>query len=147
MSATSNLDDPMAALAGRYTPTAVYFLDSDCVEYIREDKFCVYERVDSFLTLIFDETKYSVIGFKLKGFKCLFEKFLFPLFQLKDKQFIELVPVIEAIFTMLGHKLSAISGGEEERLRAYKAALKLAADDNVKLWAIFIPPQVQRAAA
>jgi hypothetical protein len=134
MSATANLDDPMAALEGRYTPTAVYFLDSDCVEYVREDKFCVYDRVDSFLTLIFDETKYSLIGFKLKGFKCMFDQFLKPLFELKDQQFIELVPVIEAIFTRLGDKLSVIAD-DEARLRAYKDALKLAADDNVKLWA------------
>jgi hypothetical protein len=144
MSGTLNLDDPKAALEGQYVPTAVYFLDSDCVEYVRNDEFCVYDRVDAFLTLIFDQTKYRLIGFKLKGFKCLFEQFLQPLFELKDEQFIELVPVIEAAFTRLGDKLSAIGGGEEKRVRAYKAALKLAAEDRVKLWALFIPPQVAR---
>jgi hypothetical protein len=78
--------DP-SLLGGTYIPTAVYFTDSDCVEYVKEDVFCVYERVDKFLTLIFDETKLNLIGFKLKGFRCLFEKHLKPLFELHDKQF------------------------------------------------------------
>ena len=99
---TQTLQRSETPLAGRrYIPTAVYFIDSDCVEYVKEDCFCVYERVDSFLTLIFDETKINLIGFKLKGFKCIFEKHLKPLFELHDKQFIDLVSVIEAVSNSL----------------------------------------------
>jgi hypothetical protein len=118
-----------------YRPVALYLLDSDCVEYVKEDGFCVYERVDSFLTLIFDETKFDLIGFKLKGFKCVFEQFLKPLFKLHDQQFIELVSVIEAVFTHLGDQMFSVVE-DEERKRAYKAALKLA--DNVRLSGIFL---------
>ena len=119
-----------------YKPVAVYFLDSDCVEYVKEDAFCVYERVDSFLTLIFDETKYNLVGFKLKGFKYVFEKHLKPLFKLNDSQFIDLVSVIEAVFTHIGDEIFAED--EEERKLAYKAAIKLATNDHVKLSGIYL---------
>lgn len=126
----------MPAVGVPYTPTAVYFLDSDCVEYVKEDAFCIYERVDDFLTLIFDETKYNVVGFKLKGFKCVFEKYLKPLFELHDEQFIDLVSAIETYFSKVGDQL--FSAGDEDRVRAYKAALKLAHNDNVRLVGAFL---------
>ena len=119
-----------------YKPVAVYFLDSDCVEYVKEDAFCVYERVDSFLTLIFDETKFNLIGFKLKGFKYVFEQHMKPLFKLNNSQFIDLVSVIEVVFTQIGDKI--FSENDEERKRAYKVAIKLAATDNVKLSGIYL---------
>jgi len=117
-------------IAADFIPTAVYFSDSDCVEYVNEDGFAIYSRVDEFLTLIFDETKIRLIGFKLKGFKYCFENHLKPLFDLNDSQFLALVPVIEAVCTKLGERLVA----DDERARAYKAALKLAANDNVRLY-------------
>jgi hypothetical protein len=117
-------------VGGRYTPAAVYFVDSDCVEYVKEDTFCVYDRVDEFLTLIYDETKIGLIGFKLKGFKNFFHTTLQPLFDLNDNQFLALASVIEAWFTRVGPKFLQ----SEDRKRAYKAALKLAANDNVKLY-------------
>jgi hypothetical protein len=127
-------------IAGDYVPTAVYFSDSDCVEYVKEDAFAIYERVDEFLTLIFDETKIRLIGFKLKGFRCIYEKHLKPLFELNDSQFLGLVSAIEAVCTVLGEQLVA----DDERARAYKAALKLAANDNVRLYDTFLD---HRAAA
>jgi hypothetical protein len=130
MTQTLSYIDP-AVLRGEYIPTAVYFLESDCVEYVKEDSFCVYERVDKFLTLIFDETKLNLIGFKLKGFKYIFDKHLKPLFELNDRQFIDLVSVIEAVITQFGNQIFSVD--DEQRARAYKAALKLAANDNVKL--------------
>lgn len=131
---------------GPYKPVALYFLDSDCVEYLKEDVFCIHERVDSFLTLIFDETKINLIGFKLKGFKCVFDKFVKPLLELHDQQFVELVPVLEFVFTQFGDSMFSV--GDEERTRAYKAALKLAANDNVRLYGIdFKGAKATRAAA
>lgn len=130
MTKISKTTQPESAPA--YDPVALYFLDSDCIEYVKEDTFCIYERVDSFLTLIFDETKINLIGFKLKGFKCVFDKFVKPLLELNDQQFVELVPVLEFVFTQFGDQMFSI--GSEERKRAYKAALKLAANDNVRLY-------------
>jgi len=117
-------------MSGRYVPTAVYFLDSDCVEYVKEDVFCVYARIDEFLTLILDETQFNLIGFKLKGFKHVFEKHLKPKHsELADREFIELVPAIEVAFRELGNKVFSV--GDDKRERAYKAARKLA--EGVKL--------------
>jgi hypothetical protein len=123
------------AVCGGYERRAVYFTDSDCVEYVREDGFVVYERVDEFLTLIFDDTKYNLVGFKLKGFKYVFDAHLKPLLQLNDSQFVELVSAIEAICSEHGDKLFANQG----RARAYKAARRLAARDSVKLTSDFLP--------
>jgi hypothetical protein len=121
---------------GPYKPVAVYYLDSDCVEYVKEDAFCIYQRIDSFLTLIVDETKHNLIGFKLKGFKYIFEQHVKPLFKLNDSQFIDLVSVIEAVFTQIGDEV--FSSDDDERQRAYKAAIKLASSDNVKLSGIYL---------
>src|SRR5712664_114523 len=93
--------------AGGYSPAAVYFSDSDCVEYVKEDNFVVYHRVDNFLTIIFDETKIIPVGFKLKGFKHVFNMHLKSLFELNDKQFLLLATAIEAVCTELGDALFA----------------------------------------
>jgi hypothetical protein len=125
-----------ASLQGPYSPCATYFVDSDCVEYVQRDEFCIYDRVDNFLTLIFDETGLDLVGFKLKGFKHLFETQLRPLYELNDMQFIDLVSAIEAYFTHRGNQMFASS---DPKLRgAYKAALKLAANDNVRLAGNFL---------
>jgi len=122
-------------LSGRHEPAAVYFLDSDCVEYAKEDAFCVYDRVDSFLTLVFDSAGERLIGFKLKGFKNLFEKYIRPRLQ-RDIQFVELVSAIETVFTQAGDQL--FSERSERVEQAYKAAMELAANDNVRLRGTFL---------
>lgn len=126
------------ALNEPYRPCAVYFDDSDCIEYVKEDGFAVYERVDDFLTLIFDKTKIRLIGFKLKGFKCVFNEQLKPLYELNDQNFVEIVSVIEAVCSKVGDCLFA----DDYRSRAYKAAHKMAIDDNVKLSYEFVPTYI-----
>ena len=127
--------DAADLLSGRHEPAAVYFLDSDCVEYAKEDAFCVYDRVDSFLTLVFDSAGERLIGFKLKGFKNLFEKYIRPRLQ-RDIQFVELVSAIETVFTQAGDQL--FSERSERVEQAYKAAMELAANDNVRLRGTFL---------
>lgn len=122
-------------LSGPHEPAAMYFLDSDCVEYAKEDAFCVYDRVDSFLTLVLDRTGERLIGFKLKGFKNIFEKFIRPRLQ-RDIQFLELVSAIETVFTEAGDQLFSERNGRVEQ--AYKAAMELAANDNVRLAGTFL---------
>ncbi len=114
---------------GRFFPAAVYFADSDCVEYVKEDSFCVYDRVDEFLTLIWDATQQDLVGFKLKGFKLLFNTRLKPIYKLNDEQFVAVVSVIETVCTKLGDALF-----QDERVaRAYKMAKNLAANENVRI--------------
>ena len=114
-----------------FCPQAVYFADSDCVEYVNEDSLCIHDRVDSFLTLIFDGTRMLVIGFKLDGFKYKFETHMQSLFELNDRQFIELASLLEFVFTEVGKNIFA--AGDERRKNAYKAAIKLAKTENIKL--------------
>jgi hypothetical protein len=115
---------------GDYAPCAVFFADSDCVEYVKRDVFCIYDRVDEYLTLIYDETGHSLIGFKVKGFKHLFDTKLKNLFRLKDYQFVDFVGIIERLCEEIGDSLFA----DEPRTLAYKAAMNLAANDNVKFY-------------
>ena len=112
-----------------YRPKAVYFHDSDLVEYVKEDLFVIYDRVDEFLTLIYDRTQKFAVGFKLKGFEFLLTKALKPQYRLSEEQFVSLVSAIEAIAQLIGEDLYK----DEERQRCYRAALKIAANDNVFL--------------
>ncbi len=116
--------------APNFAPTAMFFDDSDCVEYLREDTFCIYERVDEFLTLIYDETKINVIGFKLKGFKHIFQTQLQELFKLNDERFIGLADIIEEICKEIGDQLFE----DDARTRAYQAVRNIASTDNAKIY-------------
>ena len=113
----------------QYTPCATYFHDSDCVEYVKADTFAVYDRIDEFLTLIWDHTGQELIGFKLKGFKNLFMKRLRPHVKINNEQFLRIVSAIEQICLELGEALTA----DDDRKKSYQAAADMAANDNVKL--------------
>jgi hypothetical protein len=117
-------------LSDPYVPTAVYFPDSDCVEYVREDTICVYDRVDEFLTLVFDETRINLIGFKFKGFRNIFETHLRSAYHLNNDHFIEMIEVLTAVCTALGNKLTS----DKRRKDAYRAVKKLATKDNIKIY-------------
>lgn len=108
-------------------PTAVYFADADCVEYVAEDTTCVYRRVDAFLTLIYDETNEIVVGFKLKGFRRMLDAIRAEL-DLGESGYVMLVSVLEAVVSKLGNDVI----GDTRRRSAYMAAAKLARD--VKLY-------------
>jgi hypothetical protein len=121
----------------RYEAVAAYYLESDCVEYVKSDSIAIYDRTDEFLTLIFDETNSkNLIGFKLKGFKNIFEQRLKHISQLRNIQFVDLVSAIETIFTDVGGKIMAEY--DERREKAYKAAWELASNDNVRLSSDFL---------
>ncbi|MCE4224908.1 hypothetical protein HCU64_14185 [Methylobacterium sp. C25] len=113
---------------GSYEPAAIFYGDSDCLEYVKADAFCVYERVDEFLTLVHDASGKQLVGFKLKGFRNRFNK-LQASFALNDGQFAYVISAIENIYSELGDMLFA----DAHRAAAYKAAYQLAANDNVKV--------------
>ena len=112
-----------------YVPCATYFHDSDCVEYVKRDSLLVYDRVDEFLTLIYDGTGKQLVGFKLKGFKNIFTKQLEPMYRLNNRQFVGLVPALEAVCKALGEQLD----DDDDRKQSYRAAMDMAANDNVEL--------------
>ncbi|MCA0431981.1 MAG: hypothetical protein LCH46_01850 [Proteobacteria bacterium] len=111
----------LGSLAGHYVPTAVYFQDSDCVEYVTHDALCVYDRVDSFLTVIYDEFQKTIIGFKLKGFSKAVKTVLGA--KGSHDQFLQLVKVIEQECQKLGDNMF-------DEKRSYLAVQKMAANDN-----------------
>jgi hypothetical protein len=111
-----------------YERAAIYSYDADCVEYVRADVFCIYERIDERLTLIKDGTGHNLIGFKIKGFRNTFER-LKAAYNLSDGRFVSLVSALEEIFTEIGDKII-----QDPKVRAaYQAAYELAANDNVRL--------------
>jgi hypothetical protein len=65
-----------ADLLGRYKPVAVYYEDADLVEYIGQDVPCVNAASNEFLTLVLDMTHRQPIGFKLKGFKNFYLRYV-----------------------------------------------------------------------
>lgn len=113
----------------RYTAGAIYYVDSDCVEYVREDSILIYDRVDPFLTLIYDSTGDTLVGFKLKGFRNLFSRLGISL-SLSNDKFLQLTTALEAVITNLGNQLFA---DDAERQEAYRRAYTLASNENVRL--------------
>lgn len=87
--------------------------------------------------LIFDETKLNVIGFKLKGFKHVFDTHVRPHLT-ADCEFVDLVRLIEECWTEVGTSLFV---DPDYRNRAYKAVRKIAANDNVKITAEEVLPK------
>ena len=124
----TSLDLAQASLSGDYRRQAVYFADSDCVEFVKDDAFTIYHRVDDFLTLITDETKIGIVGFKLKGFRHYFNE-IKAKHQLTAAHFVLLVEVIEAHCTDIGEQLFT----NDFRQRAYKAAGQFAKEHNARL--------------
>lgn len=108
---------------------ATYFSDSDCIEYISRDGLAIYRRVDETLTLVFDDTRTSLIGFKLKGIRNNYEKWRQTKQVLERPAFVDMVSVLEEICCALGDALT----GNAERTRAYRAAVNLAADKHAQL--------------
>ena len=124
---TDQLDT--AQLQRPYVPLAAYFEDADCVEYVAEDTFCTYVRIDEYLTLVYDETCFRVIGFKLKGFRYIFNQMAGQL-KLNQDSFLRVVSIIERVVTELGEAFVS----DDRRARAYQAAIKIADQNNVQLF-------------
>jgi len=117
---------------------AAYYEDMDYVEYVSEDGITVAERIDPFLTLLWDKNQDNVIGFKLKGFRNFFETTLKPLYDLKNDEFVELTFALEILYTEQGSKMLAQLNEQQQKQTkwAYRQALDLAANDNARLFEV-----------
>jgi hypothetical protein len=125
----NSIEEQAQSLAGRYTPVARYFQSGDFVEYVREDRPCVYRRIDQFLTLALDIETRRPIGFRLKGFHNFFLSHLQPRYRLLDDQFVALVSVIEVAVTKAGFEALDTADAKS----AYTDAYNMAFEDNVEL--------------
>lgn len=111
---------------GSYKPSAVYFEDSDCLEYVRFDIPNVYRRIDGFLTLIVSMNEREPIGFTLKGFRNFYIRKYAQKAQAPD--FRNVVKLIEAVVCELGDEIFS-----ETKRVAYRQAIEIAKDDQVQL--------------
>lgn len=114
-------------LSAQYVPAAVYLDDADSVEYVRRDVACVYRRVDGILTLVLDMKTRQLNGFRLKGFKNFFLKYLQPKYKLLDDDFVPLVSAIEEAIQVVGDQVMS----DPQRRAAYRDARRMAHDDKV----------------
>ncbi|EJC78985.1 hypothetical protein Rleg4DRAFT_0566 [Rhizobium leguminosarum bv. trifolii WSM2297] len=109
-----------------YQPTAIYYEDSDSLEYLRVSSPAIYRRIDTILTLILSMEDRSLVGFKLKGFKNFYIRNLKNRFGSNCPDFIELVDVLQEVTRTLGEQVF-----EEKQKNAYHSALEMAAKDRV----------------
>lgn len=116
------------AAIGEFRAAAFFDSTMDYLEYLREDKFTVSDRVDQFLTLILDAHSREVIGFRLKGFRAIFNR-LKPALSLRDEDFVTLIQLIEHIATLEGEQFLA----DQKRVDRYREARALAKRDDVKV--------------
>lgn len=116
------------SLNGPIVPEATYFSDSDCVEYVGQEGLAIHRRIDEKLTLILDDTR-TPIGFKLKGFRNQYQKWIQAKAVLERPAFVDMVAALEWVCSELGDVLMK----NTDRRKAYKAAVDLAAERSVKL--------------
>lgn len=135
------LDTYGANLSQNFVKAAVYNEEMDFLEYVSKDDVTVSDRIDGFLTVMWDYDQKEIVGFRLKGFRCIFNDIIKPLSKLKDEDFDPLVEALEKIFTKIGGELFSNRLNEEYRVKAYKSALHLIKSDRVVL-----PDQFKKAA-
>lgn len=125
---------------GVFQKLAVYFPSMDYVDYVREDGIKVYERVDQFLTVIWNENN-DMVGFKLKGIRNYFLRKLQPALSLQDDDFVWVSELFAALATEIGNDLFENGVRQDEKRAAYKRAAKIAREDCVK----FVAPELMAA--
>ena len=115
--------------------TAVYFAEMDYVDYIRRDCVQVSQRIDHFLTLIWDDTMTDLVGFRIKGINNVFLNKLKPAFNLSDEHFIPVRDLFVLAVTEFAEEFfdNGAKKDNSVRLEAYKKAAKMATDDHVCL--------------
>ena len=126
---------------GDFKRAAVYFPSMDYVDYIREDGVNICERVDQFLTVIFNEDG-DMVGFKLKGIRNFFLKKLKPALSLEDDDFVWVRDLFVALASAKGDEMFPDDERKVTRMKAYRRAAKIAKEDDVR----FVNPTLAEAA-
>ena len=121
---------------------AVYFPSMDYLDYVREDGVKVCERVDQFLSVIWNEDG-EMIGFKIKCVRNFFLTKLKPALSLSDDDFLWVRDLFVALATTKGDEMFPEDNRREERKVKYRRALKIATDDQVRI----VTPDLELMAA
>ncbi|NOX41139.1 MAG: hypothetical protein GXP05_11695 [Alphaproteobacteria bacterium] len=111
---------------------AVFFPSMDYMDYLRCDGVQVAQRIDRFLTLIWDRDQSELVGFRLKGIHNFFLKKLQPSLDLSDEDFVPVRDLFLLALQELGDKTFGDNKGADViDIAAYKNAQRLAAEDDV----------------
>ena len=116
-------------LQNKYTPSAVYYVSSDSLEYVRRDEPTFYRRIDPILTLIFSMKTREPLGFRLKGFKHYYLANQVDSKKDNTIKFPMLVEVIEETINRFENEIFE----ERERQLAYESAREIAQTDHVTI--------------
>ncbi|MBK8200450.1 MAG: hypothetical protein IPK75_19045 [Acidobacteria bacterium] len=81
-----------------FKPSAKYNHGLDVLAYRAEGGTCVADRVDGFLTILWDKEQKRIVGIRLKGFRWVFNE-LKGRFKWTDADFLPLVKVLEAVMS------------------------------------------------
>ena len=111
-----------------FVPGAQYYPAMDCLLYLEEDVSYRADRVDEFLTLLWQPYSLRLVGLKLKGFHARFES-LTESVDLDEGHFLKLIDVV-TFFLIQGGAREIMEGHESERkkklLGKYKKAIDFA---------------------
>jgi len=127
-----------ASLAENFNKQASYYHTMDFLEYVSEDTTVIADRIDNFLTVLLAADDHKLVGFRLKGFGCAFTEHIRPLLKLEPQDFDPIIFTLQRYFTAIGNSITADDDSEsQQRSKAYKNAMELAARDHVSLPAGF----------
>lgn len=118
-----------AEFSGEFSTYASYERSMDYVEYLQSSEIVVSRRIDEYLTLILNQSRTEVVGFRLKGYKHLFNEKLKTLMDLDDSDFVHLVAVFEAMILEQGPDFVK----DQNKRDAYSSAYKMAKQSNAKI--------------
>jgi hypothetical protein len=116
-------------LQQQYTPSAVYYVSSDSLEYVRRDEPSFYRRIDPILTLIFSMKTREPLGFRLKGFKHYYFTNQVDKDRTNTIKFPMLIEVLEETINRFADKIFE----ERDKQLAYESALEIAQTDRVTI--------------
>lgn len=116
-------------IPAKYEACALYFEESDILEYVRVDVPSFDRRVDESLTIVLSLQERQPIGFCLKGFKNFYLRHLQAKHDLGEKHFLLMIDVLQDLMTVNGDAIF----GAVEKSSAYRQALEIAQTDNVKV--------------
>ncbi|MDT8397349.1 MAG: hypothetical protein RQ899_01900 [Pseudomonadales bacterium] len=112
-------------LSVEFTKCACYYSSIDCVEYLADDFLAIADRIDPFLTVLWNEDFSDYVGFKLKGFRAWYVDSNY-----KGSDFNLLVKALEDFVTKMGDEMfSEDEAGK--RKTVYKNVIDFVNRENI----------------
>lgn len=110
-------------LSDDFTKCACYYSKIDCVEFLSDDVVVIADRIDPFLTVLWNEDFSDYVGFKLKGFRAWYVQSNW-----KNNDFNLLVKALEDFVTKIGDEMFP---EDEARKEAYTNVLEFVKRENI----------------